>query len=185
MRQLILRIILTMTSLLTVVCTPSSAEQFVSGQTFFTKPPKLLDVRTTFNAARVPWPTYYYTIDVPSGSGESLEYIKIQKRGGSETLNYFLDRTIAFKGTPDHRGEALAIKSTLWDEETESLTITFDTLVSPGTTFTLGIKPKRNPENGGIYLFGITVFPQGENPLGLYLGNGRLHFYGGDDGSLD
>ena len=185
MGQLMLGSFLGFSSLLTVICYPSFSDQLGDGRTFFRKSPRLVNVMTTFSGTRIQGATYYYTIDLPEQSGESLQYITIQKREGSEIIKYFLNKTLAFEGTPETKGESLAIKNTQWDEATESLKITLDTLVPPGTTFTVGIKPKKNPEYGGIYSFGVTVFPRGENPLGLYLGNGRLQFYGGDDGSFD
>jgi len=42
---------------------------------------------------------------------------------------------------------------------------------------TIGVKPRRNPDFGGVYLFGVTAFPAGEKSRGLYLGAGRLHFF--------
>ncbi|HAC62815.1 MAG TPA: hypothetical protein DCF68_04590 [Cyanothece sp. UBA12306] len=185
MRKLMLGSLFALSSLLTVICYPSSADQLTDERSFFTKSPRLINVMTTFDGTRVQGATYYYTINLPSQSGESLQYITIQKRQGSENIDYFIDKTSAFEGTTDNRGKALVIQDVNWDQENESIKITLDTLVSPGTTFTIGLKPKKNPEYGGIYLFGITVFPRGENPLGLYLGNGRLQFYGGDDGGFD
>ncbi len=39
------------------------------------------------------------------------------------------------------------------------------------------VKPKRNPQTVGVYLFGVTVYPEGEDSLGIYLGPGRLHIH--------
>ena len=58
------------------------------------------------------------------------------------------------------------------------VTFVFDEPVQPGETVTVRVKAKRNPRVGGIYLFGVTAFPEGgEDSPGLYLGSGRLHFY--------
>ena len=65
------------------------------------------------------------------------------------------------------------------------MTITFNPPVSPGTRFTVGLKAKQNPDHGGTYLFGVTVFPPGNNPRELYLGSGRLYFDGTDSGDYD
>ena len=173
------------TSLALLLVVPVLALETKSDRTFFRKSPRLLDVITTFRGARIGFPTYYYTIELPDQSGEPLKTIVIRQRQGFESIDYYPDKTIAFQGTPDHRGNPLALQDSQWDKQTETMTITLDPPVSPGTVFTVGLKPIRNPEYGGIYLFGVTVFPPGDNPLHLYLGSGRLDFYGSDSGDFD
>ncbi len=185
MSRIILGTLIGLSSLLTVIANPSLGLKLKDGRTFFSQSPKLVNVMTTFAGTRIQRAIYYYTIDLPERSGQPLRYVTIQKRQGSEKIQYYLDKTIAFEGTPDHRGKALTVQQTQWDEATQTLTIILGTLVAPGTTFSVGVKSKRNPEYGGIYLFGVTAYPEGENPLGLYLGSGRIHFYGGDDGDFD
>lgn len=53
-------------------------------------------------------------------------------------------------------------------------TVIFETPVEPGNTVLIAIKPQRNPSTGGVYLFGVTAYPTGENSSGLYLGSGRI-----------
>ncbi|MGB5593760.1 MAG: DUF2808 domain-containing protein [Crocosphaera sp.] len=154
-------------------------------RTYFSRSPRLLDVITTYRGARIGRPTYYYTIDLPNQSGEPLQTITINKRQGFEEIEYYPDKTVAFQGTPEHRGNPLTVEETTWDQTTETMTITLDPPVSPGTIFTVGLKAKKNPEYGGIYLFGVTVFPPGNNPMDLYLGSGRLYFEGNDSGDFD
>ena len=161
------------------------AKEHKSSISYFSRSPRLINVMTTYRGARVRRPRYYYTIDLPNGSGNSLKTITINQRQGSEEIDYYPQDTIAFQGTPNHRENPLTIAETTWDKTTETMTITFDPPVSPGTTFTIGLKAKKNPEYGGIYLFGVTAFPAGNNPRPLYLGSGRLHFDGTDDGDFD
>lgn len=152
---------------------------------YFSRSPRLVDLITTYRGARVGSPTYYYTIDLPNQSGEPLKTIIINQRQGFEEIDYYPNKTIAFQGTPNHRGQALTVEATTWDKTTDTMTITFNPPVSPGTLFTLGVKAKHNPQYGGIYLFGVTAFPAGNNPIALYLGSGRLHFDGNDSGDFD
>jgi hypothetical protein len=180
--KLLISLSLSLGTLLTVVSYPSLSGELNNGRTFFSKSPRLLDVMTTFQGVRIPFPSYYYTIELPDQSGESLQRVMIKKREGSDTIEYNTDQTIAFEGTPNSRGDSIKVKDTQWDENTETLMITLDTPVAPGKVFTIGLKPKKNPEFSGIYLFGVTVFPVGNNPMHLYLGSGRLQFYGSEGG---
>lgn len=47
--------------------------------------------------------------------------------------------------------------------------------IASGKRVKLEVKA-RNPLYGGIYQFGVSVYPQGENPRALYLGIARFHF---------
>jgi hypothetical protein len=164
--------------------TPSQAKQLSDGTTIFEKSPRLVDASTTFNNTYVWGATYYFTIALPENAGEPLQKVSIAQRQGSEDIRFDLEKTVAYEGTADDKGIRLAIatvdaKSTLnpQNEPTNTITVTFLEPVAPGKTLTVGLKPKRNPQYEGIYLFGVTVFPRGDKPSGLYLGVGRLHFY--------
>ncbi len=161
------------------------AAQNKASISYFSRSPRLINVMTTYRGARVGRPRYYYTIDLPVGVGQPLKKITINQRQGFDEIDYYPQDTIAFQGTPHHRENSLNIESTTWDKQTETMTIIFDPPVSPGTRFTVGLKAKKNPAYGGIYLFGVTAFPAGNNPRELYLGAGRLHFDGSDDGDFD
>ena len=140
------------------------AAQNKASISYFGRSPRLINVMTTYRGARVHRPRYYYTIDLPNGIGKPLKKITINQR---------------------HRENPITIEESTWDKQTETMTIIFEPPVSPGTRFTVGLKAKRNPDHGGIYLFGVTAFPAGNNPRELYLGTGRLHFYGSGDGDFD
>jgi hypothetical protein len=154
-------------------------------KSFFRKSPRLLNAVTTFDGVRVWGATYYFTIAIPVDAGESLQKVVINQRQGLDEIAFNLDKTVAYLGTHRHKQEQLTIKNVIQDEETKAISITFATPIPPGTTFTVGLKPKRNPDYGGVYLFGVTAFPRGQNPYGLYLGPGRLHFYRGNDSFFD
>ena len=161
------------------------AAQNKASISYFSRSPRLINVMTTYRGARVHRPRYYYTIDLPNGIGKPLKKITINQRQGFEEIDYYPQDTIAFQGTPHHRENPITIEESTWDKQTETMTIIFEPPVSPATRFTVGLKAKRNPDHGGIYLFGVTAFPAGNNPRELYLGTGRLHFYGSGDGDFD
>ncbi|PSF31305.1 hypothetical protein C7H19_22980 [Aphanothece hegewaldii CCALA 016] len=166
-----------LTSILSLLAIPAAAVQFPDGRSSFEKAPRLVDMITTQSSARVWIAKYYVTIDLPSNIGEPLQQVTIQQRQGFDNIRYRINETVAFTGTPRRKGEAIAIKSATFDQEQNLVTVIFDPPVPPGQTVTIGIVPTHNPDNDGVYLFGITAFPAGEKPLGLYLGVGRLQFY--------
>ncbi|MGF1542591.1 MAG: DUF2808 domain-containing protein [Pleurocapsa sp.] len=91
-----------------------------------------------------------------------------------------LDRTKAFFGTHSDRQEELKLQVSQ-DENTKAIAVTFDQPVPPDSQLTIRLQPKQNPDFGGVYLFGLTAFPTGDKPVGLYLGAGRLQFYQSGD----
>ena len=164
----------------------TNAVQFPSsGRVAFDKSPLLRNAVTTFSGVRVWGAKYYFTIELPADAGEPLQKVVIAQRQGADDISFRLDKTFAFNGTHRRKQEKLALQNVSQDEETEAITVIFTNPIPPGTTFTVGLIPKRNPDFGGVYLFGVTAFPWGEKPDGLYLGAGRLQFFQGDDGSFD
>lgn len=154
----------------------TQAVQLADGTVAFAKPPTLLDAITTFRAVRAWGAKYYFTLFLPETADEPLQKVTINLRRGADEIEYRLDKTIAAVGTARNRTQEIAIAETLFDAETETVTVTFAEPVLPGTTFTVGLKPKRNPDYAGTYLFGVTAFPAGEKSQGIYLGPGRLQF---------
>ncbi|ACK69460.1 conserved hypothetical protein [Gloeothece citriformis PCC 7424] len=176
-----LGITLGVTTLLTGFASGVLGIQLSDGTNAFEKAPRLLDAITTYSSVRVPAAKYYFTIAVPENAGEPLGKIVIGQRYSPETIRFSPEKTVAFEGTYTNRGKSFTINEAQWDRQFETVTVTFDPPIEPGNTITLGLKPIQNPDYGGVYLFGVTVFPVGENSAGLYLGVGRLHFYQNGD----
>lgn len=101
----------------------------------------------------------------------------IQQREGSETIRFTLEKTLAFQGNPDDRGDAIPVEKAVIDPENQEISIHLATPTPPGKTVTIGLKAIQNPDFGGVYLFGVTAFPAGEKARGLYLGVGRFQIY--------
>ncbi|MGK7892953.1 MAG: DUF2808 domain-containing protein [Xenococcus sp. (in: cyanobacteria)] len=151
-------------------------------QVAFRKAPRLLDIYTTYSTVRTRSARYYFDITIPEDAGAPLKSVKIEMRRGQEYINYKLEKTVAYLGTHRRKGDNLTLETVSRDEETGVITVEFANSLPPGSTFTVGLKPRRNPDYSGVYVFGVTVFPQGENPYGLYLGSRSIHFYSGYDG---
>lgn len=155
----------------------AQAIQTLEGVVSFEAPPRLEDTSTTFNNTRMWGAKYYFTLTLPDNAGEPLKKVTITQLPSLEEIDYQQNDTFAFKGTARNKGERLNVGEVTKDEESQTLSVIFDPPIQPGTTFTVGLKPVRNPAYGGVYLFRVKAFPVGEKPYGLDLGVGRLHFY--------
>lgn len=158
----------------------TQAVQLADGTVSFEKPPNLINVTTTYNETDVWGATYYFTLKLPENAGEPLGRVTINQRQGLDDIRFKLEDSRAFEGTPRKKGEKLTLKEVTKNVETNTISVTFDPPVMPGKTVTIGLSPVRNPWSSGVYIFGVTAFPAGEKPYGLYLGVGRLQFYDND-----
>ena len=166
--------------ILTLLGVPASkgfAGQRLDGTVFFDAPPRLENAKTTFNETHVRGATYYFTLTIPETAGEPLEKLVIEQRGGIDEIPLLLEKTAAFVGTPNDKQETLSLANVSQSEDNRQVTATFSQPIPPGTTMTLGLKPRKNPKYDGTYLFGVTAFPSGEMVNELYLGVRRLQFY--------
>ena len=102
----------------------------------------------------------------PVYAGEPLQKITINQREAGERIRFDLEDSKAFEGTRSERGQQIGLKDASSDRKTKTVSLTFDTPLPPGKTVTIGLKPRRNPSVAGVYLFGVTAFPPGENAHG-------------------
>lgn len=163
-----------------IVSSQASAVQSPDGTVAFESAVLLVDSHTTFDGVRVKQAIYYFDLELPDDVGESLQKVMVQQRKGGDKIKFNLDKTKAYLGDHNHKQEELNL-ITSQNETTGEITVEFEQAISPGNKITIGLKPKENPDLSGVYLFGVTAFPTGEKPLGLYLGAGRLHFYQNSD----
>ncbi len=156
----------------------AQAVQLRDGKTYFTTPPTLVEAVTTRNTVYVWGATYYFTVKMSANAGEPLDRVTIKQHEGGENVQFDLAESRAFEGERSQEGSALGIKSTQLDKETNTISVIFDPPIQPGKTITIGLRPYNNPRYSGVYLFGVTAFPPGnEQAYGQFLGYGRLHFY--------
>lgn len=155
----------------------AQAVRLSDGTIAFSQPPRLVEAMTPYTDANVWGTTYYFTLELPATAGEPLQKVTFTQTEGGERIRYKRDNSIAFEGTRKNRGQKLATKSTTNDPKTQTVTVTFDQPVPPGKTITIGLRPIQNPMYDGIYLFGVTAFPAGEQAKGQLIGIGRLQFY--------
>ncbi len=143
----------------------------------FSSSPRLIRSMTTYRNPSV-LANYQFTLEIPSDAGTPLKKVKITQQSNLEIIRFFPEQTKAFIGQKfiNKDDQIIPIESAIFEKNTEnSLLITFTQGLEPGTTLTLSLRGK-NPRYGGIYQFGITVFPAGNQAQPLYLGVGRIHF---------
>ena len=138
--------------------------------------PKFVGAQVPHSAANYVWPKYYFTLNLPADANQSLGQITIQQEENIETIQFELDKTTAFEGTDNKKGQALEIKEVTQDPQTKTINVSFEPPVPPDTTSSISLQAKQNPSDGGIYLFRVNAFPASDNPMGLDLGLGRLQF---------
>ena len=170
---------------LTFISRASETQYLISQQTNFVKSPRLVDSHTTFSGIRVRQAVYYFDIEIPDDAVGSLQTVSIAQRQGAEEIKFRLDKTKAFYGRHRRQQEPIALAEVTQDESTKAINVTFATPIKPGSKITIGLKPRRNPDFDGFYLFGVTAIPSGENPTGLYLGVARFYFEDASDDGLD
>jgi hypothetical protein len=156
---------------------PSAAGQRPDGTVFFDAPPRIETVKTTFNETQMRGATYYFTLTLPVQAEEALGGIVIEQRSGVDDIPLLLDRTTAFVGTPKNKQDAIPLAYVTQSEDNRKIIVQLQNPVPAGTTFTIGLKPRKNPQYDGVYSFGITAVPAASRVQALYLGVRRLQFY--------
>lgn len=123
--------------------------------------------------------TYHFTLKVPQNAGESLKAVTIVQHEGPDTVVFQEDKSRAFAGGSFAGGPQVPLASVGGPQplDINEETVVFDFPVPPGSTVTVALTPKRNPDRAGVYLFGVTAYPVGESSSGQFLGYGRLHFF--------
>ncbi|MDJ0572140.1 MAG: DUF2808 domain-containing protein [Pleurocapsa sp. MO_192.B19] len=157
-----------------IALNPTEAVELGNGQRAFVRGPRLISSAATFSNRNSSAATYKFTIEVPKNAGEALKAVQITQKKNTDTVVFKNNKSRAFEGK-NIAGVSIPLASIGGESQPGETTVVFDTPVEPGNTVTIAVKPKRNPSTGGVYLFGITAYPTGENSPGLYLGSGRIH----------
>lgn len=152
------------------------------GQTFFSHPPQLIRAAASQTGAYTP-STYKFTLIVPKDAGQPLKAVTIAQAENLETVKFDVSNSKAFLGERFAASSEIRLASIGGDQPDKpgEATIVFDQPVQPGSTVTVALAVQRNPTWSGIYQFGVTAYPTGENSLGQFLGFGRINFYGNSD----
>jgi hypothetical protein len=166
--------IITFISVLILLIFSASAATLRDGKTYFEKPPRLTSSTTTQDGSYIWGASYFFTIDIPEKAGESLAKLVIVQETGQGQPQFNAKEAEIFEGTRKQAGDRLKFQSIEITEDPVTVTAIFDPPIPPGKTVTLRLYPVRNPQVGGIYLYGVTAFPPGEQAHGQFLGFGRI-----------
>ncbi|MBW4445225.1 MAG: DUF2808 domain-containing protein [Plectolyngbya sp. WJT66-NPBG17] len=149
------------------------------GQTFFSHPPQLIRSASSQLGGYIP-STYEFTLTVPKDAGQALKAVSIAQDKSPELVKFDISSSRAFFGQRFAGGPEIRLASIGGEQPSKpgEATIVFDQPVQPGSTVTVALAVQRNPIWSGIYLFGVTVYPAGENGLSQFLGYGRISLYG-------
>ncbi len=158
----------------------AAAIQFASGETAFNGPLRLL--RTAVSQVTIEdYPVYYqFAVEVPAKLDEPLGRLQIDLPTEYGPFGLYLpnpDQVRAFIPTdpyaqaPQSPERNLPVRASVGRER---ILIIFPEPVPPGNVVTVEWGPVRNPRQDGIYQFGVTAYPRGDAPRGLYVGNGRI-----------
>lgn len=155
----------------------SSIEQ--AGRTFFSHPPLLMRVAAPQTGAETP-STYEFTLTVPKDAGQPLKAVTIAQATNVETVKFDVSNSKAFVGDRLTARSQIPLASVGGEQPANpgEATIVFAQPVQPGDTVTVALAVQQNPQWGGVYEFGVTAYPDGNNGLGQFLGYGRINFYG-------
>lgn len=161
------------------VSQPISANLVSSNQLYFSHPPMLVRSNALQKVASTP-STYEFTISVPADAGAPLKAITITQDQNLETVKFNTKQNKAFPGNRYATGSELPLASVGGQEVPGMTMVVFEQPVQPGSTVTVAVDAKSNPNWGGVYEFGVTAYPTAENGRGQFLGYGRIAFHGAD-----
>jgi len=146
---------------------------------FFRKSPRLTRTATTYRSPRAK-SSYIFEIEIPENAEASLAKIVINQQKNVEIIKLLPDETRAFNITNGEQEIPIATSLNVNQEQNE-ITINLQQPIPAGEKLRLKLRGI-NPLYGGVYQFGVTVFPEGDNVRSLYLGIARLHFNQAGDG---
>lgn len=155
-----------------IVSVPTQAVQLADGKTYFVQPPRFEGATATQKTAYFWGSTYYFTLTVPENAGESLQKVMIVPEDGPDRARFDVSQTEAVAKTSD-REARVPLREVTQDPKTHAITVIFDQPVLPGSVVKIGLYA-RNPDVGGVYLYGVTAYPTGDQPYGQFLGYGRI-----------
>jgi hypothetical protein len=139
----------------------------------------LIRVASSQSGANIP-STYKFTLTVPPDAGQPFKSVTITQVKNAETIKFDLRNSRAYIGRQLTADSEVRLASVSGDQPANpgETAIAFDPPVLPGNTVTIALAAQKNPVGRGVYLFGVTAYPDGENGLGQFLGYGRIDFDG-------
>ncbi|MEL6221720.1 MAG: DUF2808 domain-containing protein [Cyanobacteria bacterium J06627_8] len=158
----------------------AQAVQFSDGTVHFENPPRLIDSAIREQSVSDNNVKYFFFLSVPDNAGEPLQRVELVQENGdlfTREIDFEPEDSIAYVGHRRSVGEELTIGVSEFNDDANTMTLTFDPPIQPGTDLTIRLNAERNPRRSGVYLFGVTAYPEGTTPQGQFLGFGRFHIF--------
>lgn len=148
---------------------------FAQEISFFRTSPRLVRSHSTFTFPNA-ISTYIFEIEIPKDAENSLHKVIINQQINTETINFFPENIRASIMGNNYQNQPVNVETTInIVGDKNEIIIKLEPSIPAGNRVKLEVKA-RNPLYGGIYQFGVTAYPQGENSRSLYLGIARFHF---------
>jgi len=166
----------TLSILSTLAIASAGAVTLPDGRVAFNRPPDLLEA-TTLTPGSSERGRYHFVVEVPADAGEPLGAVVITPRDRAERVDFQLNATTAHQGAAYASGPELSLANIGGaPDNPEEVLVVFEQPVQPGETITITLETEQNPF-GGVYLYGVTGYPAGENSVGQFLGYGRINIF--------
>lgn len=154
----------------------AKAVELADGRVAFNHPPDLVEATTRHHFAGG-GSAYHFVIEVPDDAGESLGAVVLTPRDHARSIAFNVGGSSAHLEGAYANGPRVELSSVGGaPENPDELLVVFDDPIAPGETVTVTLRPIYNPR-GGVYLFGVTAYPDGDNGVGQFLGYGRINIY--------
>lgn len=148
-----------------------SASQVSTGSTQFEHAPRLVGATTNQLAAFVSGGTYEFTLTVPQNAGAPLAAVTISQEPNAPKIQFETNQSRVTAN-----GVTVPLTS-IGGAGSDEITIAFDRPIQPGSTVKISLQAQQSPGSEGVYLFGVTAYPAGEQTNGLFLGYGRVSLF--------
>jgi hypothetical protein len=116
----------------------------------------------------------YFTVTIPENAGEELAKLSFSdmKQEGPR-LPFNLEKTQVFMGTRAN-GQSIELGDA-WVDEVGVVWVEFAPTLAPGTTFTVVLEVRENAPSGE-HEYGIAAYPEPQNSVPAFVGDGTLTF---------
>ncbi|MFM9110755.1 MAG: DUF2808 domain-containing protein [Prochlorococcaceae cyanobacterium] len=146
----------------------------LGGSTQFVQAPWKVDLVCWFTEVGFPSPDYFFTLTLPAGASAGLGRLTItQTRGVDRQFGFHLGASRAFVGRPRREGRPVPVVVT-FDPDRRQFSIDIPEPVPPDTTLTVVLRPWRNPMQADTYMFQVTAYPAGPQPVARPVGFATL-----------
>lgn len=121
--------------------------------------------------------SYPVTMTLPDHPGKQFAKLSFSFNPPGQShevalIDFDLQQTQAFVGTPGAFKQAIAIK-TAWIDETGTLWVEFAAAIVPKTTLTILFKP-RQASPGLSYEYAIAAYPEAQYAVPVFVGDGSF-----------